>query len=157
MNILKRIFSAPEVIRESMDMARDGIDALVFTDQEKADRASAATERAQLLFMEWLDKSQGQNLARRFLAVYVSIIWGFMYIASWIMQTVAVFLPAAQAQSMISASKFAQESAFEMSGAFMLVLTFYFAAPHVGQAVNVLADRLGSKHTTPTQQTPPGG
>ena len=71
MNILKRIFASSESANSIIDGAKKGIDALVFTDEEK----EAMSQDAFKLWIEFQKATSGQNLARRYLALIVFALW----------------------------------------------------------------------------------
>ena len=71
MNWLKGIFSAPEIVSKTTDAIINSGDALFFTDEEKS--------RANVQKLEWLLKfheaSKGSNLARRWIAMSITIMF----------------------------------------------------------------------------------
>lgn len=71
MGILKMLFGSPEVAVKTAGTLAKGVDSLIYTDEEKAEARAKA--------MDWLSKymeaTQGQNIARRLIAVLVVIEW----------------------------------------------------------------------------------
>jgi hypothetical protein len=71
MGIFKMLFGSPEVAVKTAGTLAKGVDSLIYTDEEKADARAKA--------MDWLGKymeaTQGQNIARRLIAVLVVIEW----------------------------------------------------------------------------------
>lgn len=67
-----RVFGSQENIGKTADMIRDGVDKLVFTDEEKADYSQKSVE----LYIEFLRvQTDGGHLARRLLALMVGFAW----------------------------------------------------------------------------------
>jgi hypothetical protein len=63
------IFTAPQAASKLVDAAIDTGDALVYTDEEKAENNTKKLAFA----LEWLKQSSPQNLARRYIAVIIVI------------------------------------------------------------------------------------
>lgn len=125
MNVLKLLFGSPDAAVKTAGTIAKGIDAMVFTDQEKSEHKAKA--------MEWLGKymesTQGQNLARRMIAMVVTIQWALML-------NVAVLL---QLLDSDAKSQYVFKVMDEcVNEAFMLVMIFYFGA-------RMLADTFGKK------------
>lgn len=129
MNVLKLLFGSPDAAVKTAGTIAKGIDAMVFTDEEKSEHKAKA--------MEWLGKymeqTQGQNLARRMIAMVVTIQWA-------VMLNVAVLLQLLEADKKSDyVFKVMDECVNE---AFMLVMVFYFGA-------RMLADTIGKKNKAP--------
>lgn len=119
-----------------------GLDALVYTDEERAHAASAERSEARSVLVDWFKATSGQNLSRRFLAMLIAFTWLLMYLVSAGLSVSVVFAPACDpdavqclAQQLNQASSIIGERADSMSGAMMLILGFYFAAPHLSSIV----------------------
>lgn len=115
MNVLKLLFGSPDAAVKTAGTITKGIDAMVFTDQEKSEHKAKA--------MEWLGKymesTQGQNLARRMIAMIVTIQWALML-------NIAVALQLLEAETK---SQYVFKVMDEcVNEAFMLVMLFYFGA-----------------------------
>ena len=70
--IFGAIFGSPENTTKVVDGAFHGLDKLFYTDEEKADTA----KEVRSWFLKYLEASQPQNLARRFIAITVTLLWG---------------------------------------------------------------------------------
>lgn len=126
MSVLKLLFGSPDAAVNTANTIAKGVDSVVYTDQEKAENRQ--------LSMEWLTKymesTQGQNLARRMIAMIVTIQWT-------IMLNLAVGLQLFDAPSKSDyVFKVMDECVNE---AFMLVMIFYFGA-------RMLADTFNKKN-----------
>jgi hypothetical protein len=114
-NVFSLLFGSPDAAVKTAGAIAKGIDAMVFTDEEKAEHKAKA--------MEWLGKymesTQGQNLARRMIAMVVTIQWA-------VLLNIAVLLQLLEADTK---SQYVFKVMDEcVNEAFMLVMIFYFGA-----------------------------
>ena len=138
----KRIFGSSDVLKESIEIVRDAGDMMFYTDEEKAQDAAKRAERLDNLLVNWLEQTKGEKLSRRFLAMLVGCIWGFLFMFSWIVQQIAIWYN--ESADKFNAMSQANEKFLDQStGAMMLVLAFYFAAPHMGEIVQAAMSRFG--------------
>lgn len=133
MGIFSRIFSSSDTIKEGISMIRDTGDALFYTEEEKAAdrRESASAERKMII--DWMETTKGQNLGRRLLALMITGVWLVMYVISAILSTAAIW--ADDTEKWVASAKLIGDYSYQMNGAMMLILAFYFAAPHMGKIV----------------------
>lgn len=141
--LFKKIFGSPDVVKEGLAMVRDAGDAIWYTDEEKAADAQRRAEQADRLLINWMESTKGQNLARRLLAVLITSVWLGMYIASFAVDVVAVW--STKAALWQSTSEAIGGYAEQMNGAMMLILGFYFAAPHLDKIAAGALERFGNK------------
>ena len=145
MSFMGRLFGSQKAIEGAVDSVSKGLDALVYTDEEKAiDNAKSITEARQML-IEWIKASQGSNLARRIIALSVTFSWLLMYFTSMCLNVASIFVNPVETQK---AATIIGDYADGMNGAVMMVLLYYFAAPHMGQGIQAALDKFGKK--TPT-------
>ncbi len=76
MGILRRIFTRPEDASKVIDGAVKGIDAIFFTAEEK----SQANQKLSDWYLKYLSATDGQNLARRFIAMIVVLLWAALVV-----------------------------------------------------------------------------
>lgn len=76
MNILKRIFAGPTETNKIIDGAIAGLDKIVFTEEERAD----ANRKMGDWYLKYLQATEGQNLARRLIAVIVVCLWSALVV-----------------------------------------------------------------------------
>ena len=145
-----RLFGTDKALGAIVDGVSNGLDALVYTDEEKATDAAKDRSEARQMVVAWMASTQGQNLARRLIALSITGVWLGMYLVSVLAQMVAVFtnnVGAITAQKVTEIGTIAKASATDMNGAVMLILAFYFAAPHMGDiasaAIGKFRDRAG--------------
>jgi len=145
-NLLSRIFGTDKALESAVDGVTKGLDALVYTDEEKAQAASQDRAEARALLVQWLEATSGQHLARRLIAVSITTVWLLQYIFSWLALTIAVFAEGPMQDQLNKASELTTQHANGMTGAVMLILSFYFAAPHMDKIVGVALDRFGNRN-----------
>lgn len=144
-----RLFGSPDAINTGIKAVTSGLDALVYTKEEQAaDQAKSITE-ARGMLIDWIKSSQGSNLARRIIALSVTFSWLLMYIVSMGLNVASVFT--SNATDLQAAAGIIGDYADGMNGAVMMVLLYYFAAPHMGQGIQAALDKFGKK--TPTVNT----
>lgn len=133
-------------------MARDAGDALVYTEEEKAERNAQITTQT----LAWITATSGQNVTRRILALMLAFIWLSQYVAAlvlaimapWYGYTAVTVMDAAgqlvtrHVNGFEVASAAIGARAIEMNAAMSLILLYYFAAPHIGKGIDVFLDRF---------------
>ncbi len=142
MSFLGRLFGTDAAITKTIDTVSNGLDALIYTDEEKAGDAANERKDARSMVIRWLEASQGANLARRIIALVVTSIWSIQYIASMIMSVVAVWVSNESAIKLRASVIELQSSGEAVTGAMMLVLAFYFAAPHMGSIATAAINKF---------------
>lgn len=135
-----RLFGTQKSIDGIVDSVKNGLDALVYTDEEKANDAAKDRTEARQMIVQWMASTQGQNLARRLIALTITAVWLLQYLAAQVASIVAVFL--ADPVQLQQASVLMREGANEMGSAVMLILAFYFAAPHMGDLMKAVTGRF---------------
>lgn len=143
--LLGRLLGTDEALTEVVKGARDGIDALIYTDEEKANDAAKDRAEARQMIVEWMSATQGQNLARRLIALSITGVWLSMYLLSVFCSMIALFANNAgtlTADKINQIGTIASGSAADMNPAVMLILTFYFAAPHMGDIAKAVQGRF---------------
>ena len=71
---LGKLFGSSDTASKVVDGAIKGMDALVFTDEEK----SQANDKMRDWYLKYLEASQPQNVSRRLIAVMVVGLWCFL-------------------------------------------------------------------------------
>ena len=144
MGLFKRIFAGPETIKTVVEAARDGLDALVFTDEEKATEAAKERAEARGMVIRWMQGTSGQNLARRWLSVAITSVWLGQYLVAQIFTVSTLWIyPVERRVAWRETAELMAGYAEQMNGAVMLILGFYFAAPYLGQVVDNAMSRFG--------------
>jgi len=130
MSFWGKLFGTEKALNGIVDGVTKGLDALVYTDEEKAGDAAADRTEARQMVVQWMAATQGQNLARRLIALSITGVWLLQYIVSQGMNFIAVFVESPD--ELNEAAEVMRNGASDMSPAVMLILAFYFAAPHMG-------------------------
>lgn len=125
--IFRAIFGAPDTTKTVVDGAIAGLDALVFTDEEKSRAAAGASE----WFLRYLAATQPQNLARRLIALVIVFLWALLILVGVAARGVEVYF-GLEGEDLFSDYLFEVLSAVVMNP-FLMVMGFYFAA-HVMRA-----------------------
>lgn len=151
---LGRLFGTEKALEGIVDGATKALDKLAYTEEEKEQDAAKERSEARQLVVQWMGSTQGQNLARRMLALIVSLIWVTMYLISTLLDAVRPWVsdPDISSRLQESASEIG-DRAMQMNGAMMLILGFYFAAPHMGQIVSAALQRFGKFKTADERRT----
>lgn len=144
MGIIGRLFGTDEAIKSGIDAISSGLDSLVYTDQEKSqDHARAVTE-ARTMLVNWMEASQGQKLSRRIIALSITAVFLFEHLMSMAFGIASVW--ADKPERLEATAKLIGDNASMMQGAMMLILGFYFAAPHLSDIIKPAMERFGKKN-----------
>jgi hypothetical protein len=131
---LGRLFGSDKAADTIIEKTSKAIDAIVYTDQEKAEDFAKSRTEARGMLIAWLQATQGQNLARRLLAMLIAAVWLVQYLGSWALSIVSIW--STDPDRIRQAATITGDYASSMTGAMMLILGFYFAAPHLGTIVD---------------------
>ena len=119
--ILGAIFGSSKNTETIVDGAVSGLDKMFFTAEEKSEANAKLSE----WYLRYLEASQPQNLARRFIAIIVVVLWSMMILCgvlTWRMDS--------------EYSVFIFDTLRDIVNApFMIIIGFYFAA-HVVRSFN---------------------
>ena len=105
LGVFGKIFGAPKVMGQIVEQAAKGFDKLKFTEEEKSDADRASKREAQHQIVEYMKATQGQNVARRLLALLVVGTWLFMFVVGALMGVIGAFY-ATKAASFASAADY---------------------------------------------------
>jgi hypothetical protein len=141
MSLWGKIFGTDEAIKGAIDTVKNGLDALVFTEQEKSETAAKERSEARSMLVGWMEATQGQNLARRVISLAVTGVWLMHYLLAQIAMSIAIFWTSQSAQ-LEKLAQVNRQAADDMSSAVMLILAFYFAAPHMSEFVSAIVGKL---------------
>ena len=142
---LGKLFGTEKALSEIVEGASKGIDALAYTPEEKANDAAKDRTEARKMVVQWMAATQGQNLARRLIALSITSVWLFMYMISALLRALAVFVNdvgVVTSAKLFKAGLELQAAAQDMNPAVMLILAFYFAAPHMGDIAKAVTGKF---------------
>lgn len=137
-----KIFGTDKALQSVVESVSNGLDALVYTDEEKAGDAAADRSEARKMVVDWMRSTQGQSLARRMLALVITGVWLLQYLSSLALDLASIWVD--DAAKLQEASLVIGERAGGMTGAMMLILGFYFAAPHMGDIAKAALLKFGA-------------
>lgn len=143
MSFFGKIFGTDETTSKLIDTVSNGLDKIWHTDEEKADEAVQARREGQAFILGWLDTTKGQNLARRLIALALTGVWISMFLGSMGLSVAAVW--AENPERLQASAAIIDGNIDQMTGAMMLILAFYFAAPHMGKIVAGAMGKFGGK------------
>lgn len=78
MSFWGRVFGSDYALKKTVDGVVSGIDALAFTDEERAEFNKSMINT----LGNYMQSTSGQNIARRMIALIVSVIWSVLVVAS---------------------------------------------------------------------------
>ena len=153
MGWLGKIFGSSGAQEKMVDGAISGLDKLFYTKEEKSDDHKEMVKHSATVLMDWIKNSQGQNLARRVLAFAIAGTWLFQY---WVAMMVGIYGGTIEPMVLIAEKMevnpaLAQveriqiaigNNADGMTGAMMLIIGFYFAAPHLSKIIGPAMDKF---------------
>ena len=143
MSFWGRLFGSSHAVNAMVDGVTNGLDALVYTDEEKSLDAAKERSEARGMLVSWMAATQGQNLARRFIALVIAGIWVFQYLTVTLLSIISIWV--GDPEGFERSAKVIGENAEQMNAAMMLVLGFYFAAPHMGLIAKSALERFAHK------------
>ena len=145
-SFIGRMFGSQKSLDTMVTGLSSGLDKLVYTDEEKADAAAIDRANARSMLIEWMDKTQGQNIVRRMLATIIAFTWLSQYFITGLLNFLAVWKEDPDVVKKLHlAAKVTQENVDGMTGAMMLILGFYFAAPHLDKILGPAMARFAGK------------
>lgn len=142
LNLLGKMLGSEKALGSAIGAVKDGLDALVYTDEEKAQDAAKERAAAREMVVGWMQATQGQNLARRFIALVVTMIWAAQYVVAIILDAAMPFADQANQVALSQTADAIRSGGEQVTGAFMLVIGFYFAAPHLSAIVGGAMDKF---------------
>ena len=142
---LGKLFGTDKAIEKGIDAVTNGFDKLIYTGEEKAEDQAKSVTEARMMVIEWMKSTQGQNLARRLLALVITGTWLIMYILSAAFDIASIWSVKHLDDFQATADAIGAR-ATEMNGAMMLILGFYFAAPHMSAIVGSAMKKFSGKN-----------
>lgn len=137
---LGKLFGTEKALSGIVDGVTNGLDKLVYTDEEKANDAAKDRTEARQMVVQWMTATQGQNLARRLIALSITGVWLFQYVAAQAFGFISVW--SSIPDKWVESAKAMTSGAAEMNSAVMLILAFYFAAPHMGDIAKAVMSKF---------------
>ena len=146
MSFWGRLFGSDEATGKLIDNVSNGLDKLWYTDEEKAEDAAQARTEARGVLLDWMKNTQGQNLSRRLIALSITFVWLFLHLVTAIMSVSSIWLDVEMATKIKESAELLGEFNGDIVPAVMLILGFYFAAPHMGSIATAALTRFGERN-----------
>jgi len=146
-NWLGKMFASDKVLEQGIGLLERTGDALFYTEEEKANDKNSNIRHKDKMIIDWIESSKGSNIARRFIAFLVALIWSFLFIFSWVTTQLAIFMNT-ETERIKLMTEANEPFLTQSSGAMMLILAFYFAAPYMGDVVKSALGAFSGKKTT---------
>lgn len=128
-SLFGKILGSDKVLTSVVSNVSKGLDVLVYTDEEKAGDAAKDRAAARGMVIKWMESTKGQNLARRVIALSIVAVWLFQYLTCTALSVAGVWLR--EPEKIICSAEIVGNSAEKLNSPIMLILAFYFAAPHM--------------------------
>lgn len=153
-----KLFGSDKAAAAIVDNVSNGLDKMFYTDEEKANDGAKDRSEARSMLIRWMESTQGSNLARRTIALVITGIWALQYTVSLIIFAVAPWVGGSPVKSfpdevvltyteMLNASATSISANGEaVTGAMILVIGYYFAAPYMGKMVEGAMNKFGIKN-----------
>ena len=144
-SFLGKLFGTDEAVKGVIETGKELLDDAFYTDAETAADRAAAAAGVRDMVVGWMGNTQGQNLSRRVIALSVTGTWLSMYVIATIMDIGGVWLSELYHARLAATSLVLDTRNDSMTGAVMMILAFYFAAPKIGEIAEVAMSRFGKK------------
>ena len=72
MSFWGKLFGSEKALDGVVSGVTDGLDKLIYTDEERADAAATDRSEARKMVVQWMTATQGQNLARRLISLAIN-------------------------------------------------------------------------------------
>lgn len=125
--LIGKIFGSESGFKGAVSALAEGVDKFIYTKEEKAKMAALVSDQ----YVKWQESTQGQNIARRLIALSITVTWLSMFIAR-------VVFGALDNQFV---SGVLGDNLNELTNPVMLILGFYFAGPHLERFVGLSKNR----------------
>jgi len=144
--ILSKMFGTGDAAGKVVDNISSGIDKIWYTEEEKSDDRRQATREGNQVYMEWLRSTSGSRVARRFIAVTVTLVWCLQYVASMLVSCIAPWMtdPTTTTALMQTAEALTLNGE-QGNAAFMIVLGFYFLGNKADGLFKAAVDKFTKK------------
>jgi heme/copper-type cytochrome/quinol oxidase subunit 1 len=135
MGILGKLLGTDTAVTNIISTVGKVVDDFHYSEGEKAEDKAKAVSEGRAMIVEWLQSTTGSRLARRIIALSFTFVFLLMHMISTVMVVTSGWVEAARATQLVTSSQVLDERLVSMTGAMMLILAFYFAAPHMGAIV----------------------
>ena len=122
-----KLLGSDKAASSLIDNVSKGIDKLYYSSEEKAEDKATALREGNQVYMEWLKATSGSALARRFIAIIVTLVWAAQYVGSLALSSLAPWMSdPLVVEAMMKSANVLQSNGEQGNAAFMIVLSFYY-------------------------------
>ncbi len=126
-SFLGKMFGTDKAAASLIDNVSNGIDKLYYSTEEEAEDKALAVREGNQVYMTWLKSTTGSAIARRFIAIVVTLVWSLQYVGSLALSAIAPWMSdPAVVEAMMKSSEVLQSNGEQGNAAFMVVLSFYY-------------------------------
>lgn len=147
MSFWGRLFGSDEATGKLIDNVSSGLDKLFYTDEEKAEDIAKDRSEARGMVIGWLKNTQGQNLSRRLIALSITFGWLLQYFVIIGLNVATVWVGPETGKKLSESAEMISNNAAAIVPAVMLILGFYFAAPHMGSIAQAALAKFGMNNS----------
>lgn len=138
-----KLLGTDKALETTIKSVSNGLDALVYTDEERAQDAAQERKEARSMVIGWMEATQGQNIARRIIALSITATWLGMYVSSIGLNIASIWFD--NTEKLLASAEAIKDTAGQVDGAMMLILGFYFAASHIDKIAGVAMNKFSKK------------
>jgi len=143
MSFVGKLFGTDTAVEQTIGLIGKVADEAFYTDQEKAEDRAAVRRETQSMVIEWLKSTTGSALSRRLIALSITSSWLFMHLLATFMEVAGVWVNPTTGKGLVTSAHLIDSRLDGMTGAVMLILGFYFAAPYMGDIAGKALERFG--------------
>lgn len=148
-NWLGKLFGSDKAAESLINNISSGMDKIWYSEQEKAQDYQKAKSEANQVYMQWLQSTSGSSIARRFIAIVVTVVWAAQYVGSLLMASLAPwFTDTKTVEAMMETSAALSANGEQGNAAFMVVLGFYF----LGNKADAMFEAAVNKFTKKSKE-----
>lgn len=157
-----RLFGSSKAGEIMVENVSKGIDKLWYTAEEKADDAAQARREGMQVYMTWLESTSGSRVARRLIALIITMPWALAHFLATVFSSVAPFITGVEtihkmidgraievlvlsSEKWIQAAGSLSANASENNALVGVVLLFYFGGPAAIDGVKGLVGKWVGK------------
>jgi hypothetical protein len=140
-----KLFGTDAAVKGVIESGKELLDDAFYTDSEKAADKAADRSEVRTMLVDWMKNTQGQNLSRRVIALGITTVWLLMFLIATGLSVVSVWVDAETAERVLTSATLIDTRNVSMSGAVMLILSFYFAAPYLGDITKTAMKKFGKQ------------
>ena len=145
-SLLGRIFGGKKASEALVDSGLSIIDKAFYTKEERAEDHLKARIQAAEAVTAWLQVSGGPNLARRFIAMGIFLMWFLLWGISVVIDIATIFVAdVIIRETMDQVVGRTRAYANDINAEMLLVLGYYFAAPQIDKFAAPLAQKVAQK------------